>query len=110
MRHSIPPAPKQSVICGGEDSGYFVHAYDTRAAIVSDELMLGGIWDEIIPTVSFDNGEKEQFPSFDIKEPEEVAQFLPQTDLGVLALVCLLKEWTAQRLDLVNQKGQHHQK
>ena len=63
-----------------------------------------------MPTVSFDNGEKETFPRFDIKEPEEVTQFLPQTDFGVLALVRLLKEWTAQRLDLVNQKGQHHQK
>ena len=61
-------------------------------------------------TVSFDDGEIEQFPSFDIEEPEQVAHFLPQTDFGVLALVRLLKEWTAKSLDLVNQKGRHHQK
>ncbi len=90
--------------------GYSVHAYDTRATIMSDGLMLRGVGYEIMPPVSFDNGEKEQFPILDIKKLEEVAHLLPQADLGVLALMRLLKQWTAQGLDLVDQKGQHHQK
>ena len=47
--------------------GYSVYAYDTRATIVSEGLRLRGVGYEIMPTVFFDNGEKEQFPSLDIK-------------------------------------------
>ncbi len=67
-----------------------------------DVLMLGGIGCEIMSAESFDKGGKEQFPTLDIEEAEQVAHLLPQTDFGVLALVCLLEEWTTGSLDLVN--------
>ncbi len=87
---------------GGRISGYSVHADDTRATIVNDRLLLRGIGCEIMPAKSFDQGGKEQFPTFDKEEAEQVAHLLPQADLGVLAFVGLLKEWTAGSLDLVN--------
>ena len=93
----------------GRISGYSVHANDTRAVIEIDGLTLRGIGCEIMSSESFAKGGKEQFPTFNIEEVEQVAHLLPQKGFGVLALVRLLKERTAGSLDLVNQKGEHHQ-
>ena len=72
---------------GGRILGYSVHADETRATIVSEGLRLRGIEYEIMPTMSFYNGQEKHFPTFDIEGSEEAAHFLPQADLRVLAVV-----------------------
>jgi len=59
--------------------------------------------------VSFDQRGKKLFPTGNRKGEKKGTYFVPQIALSLLLFKCQLKERTAQLLNLINQKGQHHQ-